>query len=56
MTHFLKVNKKLIHIDLTSTNLSEQAIINILPAIKTAKNLQGIHLSGNPGVTEGVKE
>ena len=29
--------------------------MSILPAIKRAKNLQGIHLSGNPGVTEAVK-
>ena len=30
--------------------------MSILPAIKRAKNLQGIHLSGNPGVTVAVKE
>ena len=51
----LRENKKLIHLDLTATNLSEAAIIHILPAIRKSKSLQGIHLSGNPGVTETVK-
>ena len=52
---FLRTDRKLIHLDLTSTNLSENAIIHILPAIRRAKSLQGIHLSGNPGVTDAVK-
>ena len=52
---FLRGNKKLIHLDLTATNLSEEAILYILPAIKRTKSLQGIHLSGNPGVTDDVK-
>ena len=33
---FLSGNKKLMHIDLTATNLSETAILHILPAIKKA--------------------
>ena len=53
---FLRINKKLVHLDLTATNLSETAILHILPAIKRTKALQGIHLSGNPGVTEKVKQ
>mmetsp|Transcript_37489 Transcript_37489/g.49294 ORF Transcript_37489/g.49294 Transcript_37489/m.49294 type:complete len:98 (+) Transcript_37489:732-1025(+) len=44
------------HLDLTATNLSEVAILHILPAIRKARSLQGIHLSGNPGVTDNVKE
>ena len=51
MFTFLKSNRRLIHLDLTATNLSETAMLQILPAIKRAKSLQGIHLSGNPGVT-----
>ena len=51
----LRENKKLIHLDLTATNLSEAAIRHILPAIRKSKSLQGIHLSGNPGVTEDIK-
>ena len=53
--NFIRGNKKLIHLDLTSTNLSENAILHILPAIKRSKSLQGVHLSGNPGVTENVR-
>ena len=53
---FFRGNKKLIHIDLTSTNLSEVAILHIIPAIKRSKSLQGVHLSGNPGVTVAVKK
>ena len=52
---FLKTNKKLIHLDLTATNLSENAMLQILPAIRKAKSMQGIHLSGNPGITEHLK-
>ena len=52
---FLKTNKKLIHLDLTATNLSENAMLQILPAIRKAKSMQGIHLSGNPGITEHFK-
>ena len=36
---FLRYNKKLIHLDLTATNLSEAAINHILPVIKRAKSL-----------------
>ena len=53
---FLRGNKKLIHLDLTATNLSEDVILHILPAIKRSKSLHGIHLSGNPGVTDGVRQ
>ena len=56
LSRFFQVNRKLVHIDLTSTNLSEEAILDILTAVKRSKNLQGIHLSGNPGVTENLKE
>lgn len=52
---FLRSNKKLIHLDLSATNLGEGAILHILPAIKKARSLQGIHLSGNPGVTDFIK-
>lgn len=37
--HFLRTARKLIHVDMTSTNLSESVILSILPAIKRAKNL-----------------
>jgi hypothetical protein len=52
---FLQNDKKLVHLDLTSTNLSENAIISILPRIRRGKQLQGVHLSGNPGVTDRTK-
>ena len=51
MQTFLKQGKRLVHLNLTSTNLSEKLILSILPQIKRAKSLMGIHLSGNPGVT-----
>lgn len=53
--NLLRSNKKLIHLDLSATNLTEDAILHILPAIKRATSLQGVHLSGNPGVTEAVR-
>ena len=36
---FLRGDKKLIHLDLTATNLSEQAILHLLPAVKRTKSL-----------------
>jgi len=56
LTIFIGGSKKLIHLDLTKTSLSEEAILFILPTIKSSKNLQGVHLSGNPGVTDAVRE
>ena len=37
--------------DLSNTNLSEGMVYRLLPAIKKAKTLMSIHLSGNPGAT-----
>ena len=36
---FLRIDKKLVHLDLTATNLSENVILHILPAIRVAKAL-----------------
>ena len=49
---FLKCDTKLIHLDLSSTNLNENIIMALLPAIKKSKSLQAVHLSGNQGVNE----
>ena len=43
------------HLNLTCTNLSEKVLLKLLSKIQKAESLQGIHLSGNPGVTENLK-
>ena len=53
---FVKVDKRLIHLDLTQTNLSEQMILHIMPGIRKSKSLMAVHFSGNPGVTKRLKE
>ena len=56
VNNLLKEGRKLIHLNLSQTNLSEHAILSMLPWIRKARSLMGIHLSGNPGITRNVKE
>ena len=48
--------KRLIHLDLTSTNLAEQILEQMLPGIKRSRTLMSVHFSGNPGVTKRVQQ
>jgi len=52
LRQFIWINRKLIHVDLSNTNLSEGMIYRLLPAIKKAKTMMSIHLTGNPGATD----
>ena len=45
-------NKKLLHLNLDGTNLSEEMLLLIAKAMRRAKALIGIHLSENPGTSE----
>ena len=47
---FIKMNKKLVHIDLTNCGLSGLMIEQFGPAFRRAKGLRAIHLSGNPAL------
>ena len=52
----LKRNKRLQHVNLCKTGLTEYMIVKIAKAMRRAKALCSIHLDGNPGVTPRVKE
>jgi hypothetical protein len=56
ITDFIKYNKTLIHFDLSSTGLNEGMVMHIGTALRRAKSLVSMHLSGNPGVTAQMKE
>ena len=51
LTKFIKYNKNLLHLDLTCTGLTDQMIRTIGTALKRARSILSLHLSGNPGVT-----
>ena len=53
---FLRHGKRLIHVDLTGTNLSEPMFLQMIPGIKKSGTLMSVHFSGNPGVTKHVKQ
>jgi len=55
-TKFIKYNKNLLHLDLSSTGLTEQMLRTIGASLKRSKSAIGLHLSGNPGVNLAVKE
>lgn len=52
---FIRHNKQLEHLDLSNTGLSEQVFIGLVPYLKRAKSILGLHLSHNPGVSAEVK-
>lgn len=56
LNNFMKYNKNLLHFDLSSTGLSEAMLWYIGTALRRAKSLVSLHLSGNPGVTKNVKD
>jgi Ran GTPase-activating protein (RanGAP) involved in mRNA processing and transport len=50
----IKHNQHLLHLDLSSIGLGARMIEGIGEALRKAKSLLCIHLSGNPGLTEPV--
>ena len=55
LRQFIWINRKLIHVDLSYTNLSEAVVYKLIPGIRKSKTLMSIHVSGNPGITEMTK-
>ena len=53
---FIKYNKNLLHLDLTQTGLNEKILWSFGTGLRRAKSLLSIHLTGNPGVSEGLKD
>lgn len=56
LQQLIKRNKKLQHLDLTGTGLTEFMMLKIGDAIARAKSLLSIHLCSNPGSTPRVKD
>lgn len=56
LSYFMKYNKNLLHLDLTSTGLNEAMLWYLGTALRRAKSLISLHLSGNPGITSTLKE
>lgn len=53
---FIKYNPKLLHLDLTKTGLSHLMLLEFGPALRRAKSIISLHLSGNPGIDEEVTQ
>jgi len=54
-TKMIKYNKNIIHLDLSSTGLTELMLRTIGCALRRSKSLLALHLSGNPGVNQSLK-
>ena len=56
MCSLIKRNKRIQHINLQGTGLSEMMMVKVANAVARAKSLTSIHLCSNPGTTYRVKE
>lgn len=56
VTRFIKYNRNLVHFDLSHTGLSEQALRVIGASLKRGRSIVSLHMSGNPGVTQSLKD
>lgn len=52
----IKRNKQLTHLNLVSTGLTELMIVELAIAIRRSKSLLSVHLCGNRGVTDRIKD
>lgn len=56
ITRFIKYNKCLLHCDLSNTGLSEHAMRAIGASLKRGRSILALHLSGNPGINQELKD
>lgn len=56
LLNFIKYNRSLLHLDLSHTGMTESMITNLGTAMRRSKSMVVLHLSGNPGVTDSVKD
>lgn len=52
----IKHNQCLLHLDLSGTGLEAKLLLGIAEALRKAKSLLSVHLSGNPGLTDQVQD
>ena len=50
LSSFIKMNKRLVHLDLSNCGMSYVMLEQFGKTLKRAKGLRAIHLSGNPGL------
>lgn len=50
LTKVLKSNKRLQHLDLTSTNLPSQVIIHLCNRLRKSRSICSVHFTDNPGL------
>lgn len=56
LCEFLKLNSKLIHLNLSYTGLSKIMLMQLGPALRRSKSMLSLHLNGNPGIDEDLKK
>ena len=56
LCRFIKHNQKLLHFDLCHTGLNKKILLDFGNALRKAKSLLCLHLSGNPGIDTDVKK
>ena len=56
MSQFIKRNKKLLHLNLDSTFLSEYMLFHLCSCLTRSQSCLALHVSGNPGITFQLKE
>ena len=52
LTEAMKKNRKLQHLDLTSTNLPSQVIIYLCERLRKSRSILSVHFTNNPGLYE----
>ena len=56
MSQFIKRNKKLLHLNLDSTSMSEHMLFYLCSCLTRSQSCLSLHVSGNPGITYELKE
>lgn len=56
LTKVLKENRRLQHLDLTSTNLPSQVIIHLCNRLRKSRSICSVHFTDNPGLEEVTLE
>ena len=56
LSQFIKRNKKLLHLNLDSTQLSEFMLFMLCKCLTRAQSCISFHVSGNPGITAELRE
>jgi hypothetical protein len=56
MAKFIKRNKKLTHINLDATQLTEYMLYNLARCLTRSQSCCVLHASGNPGITPNLRE